>query len=200
VQISNERENHVFATLDAIPENHGTPAAHRRDPLAPTEDKTVITFYEAPTGQPQPVKTWYYPGQSYGLQFVYSKSEEASIAQMGHTAPSETTAAVAQNTVTQNPPEQPAASTESTAVQPQVAEPAPAPVSEPEPQPAPVTTSNDTTTPAVPVVEDQPAQDTPAIAEPTTLPSTGSQLPLAGLIGLLSISAALAIRAVRSVN
>jgi hypothetical protein len=202
VQISNERESHVLATLDAIPENHGTAAAHRRDPLAPTENKTVITFYEAASGQPQPVKTWYYPGQSYGLQFVYSKSEEAMIAKAGHeTAPAEATA-VAQSAPVQNQPEitpeQPAAAPETPQVQAAAPEPAPAPVvAEPEPQPAPVATAIDTT--PAPAVE-QPAQDTPAIPEPTTLPSTGSQLPLAGLIGLLSISAALAVRAVRSAS
>lgn len=72
VQISNQREDHVFATLIAVPDFYGTAHARREDPLAPTEDKTLITFSETPSGQPEAVKEWFYPGQSYGLEFVYS--------------------------------------------------------------------------------------------------------------------------------
>jgi hypothetical protein len=75
VQISNERESHVFATLIATPNHHMTREARREDPIAPTTDKTVFTFYEAKTGQPQPLRAWFYPGQSYGFEFVYSKEE-----------------------------------------------------------------------------------------------------------------------------
>jgi hypothetical protein len=84
VQISNERESHVFATLIAIPDSYMTPGARRDDPLAPTEETTLITFYEAPMGQPEPIKEWIYPGDNYGRRFIYSKAEADSIAKAGH--------------------------------------------------------------------------------------------------------------------
>ena len=73
IQISDERESHVFATAIATHNQYGTPETHRDDPLAPTPGKTVMTFYEAPAGQPQALKTWFYPGQSFGFDFVYPK-------------------------------------------------------------------------------------------------------------------------------
>jgi hypothetical protein len=75
VEVSNEREDHVFATLIAVPDYYGTAKARRDDPVAPTEDKTLITFYETSSGQPEAIKEWFYPGQAYGLEFVYSKDQ-----------------------------------------------------------------------------------------------------------------------------
>ena len=73
IQISDERESHVYALALATHNNYGTPAMHNEDPIAPTPGKTVMTFYEAPAGQPQALKTWFYPGQSFGFDFVYPK-------------------------------------------------------------------------------------------------------------------------------
>lgn len=75
VQISDEKEKHVFALCLATHNNHGTPQAHADDPLEPTPGKTVMTFYEAKAGQPQALKTWFYPGQSFGFDFVYPKKD-----------------------------------------------------------------------------------------------------------------------------
>ncbi len=84
VQISNERESHLFATLIAIPDSYMTREARRDDPLSPTEETTLITFYEAPAGQPEPIKEWIYPGDNYGRRFVYSKAEAELIAKTAH--------------------------------------------------------------------------------------------------------------------
>ena len=73
VQISDEKEKHVFALAIAEHNYTGTPQAHRDDPLAPTPGKTAMTFYEAKAGEPQKLKTWFYPGQSFGFDFVYPK-------------------------------------------------------------------------------------------------------------------------------
>src|SRR5438477_6758825 len=62
VQISNARENHVYATVLTIP-------AYRQQPA----DKTVFTFYEMPAGQPEALHTWFYPGDTYGQEFPYPK-------------------------------------------------------------------------------------------------------------------------------
>ncbi len=70
VQVFNERQNHIFATVLAIPNYR----------LRPTGE-TVMTFYEVPEGQPQPVRAWFYPGDDMGQEFIYPKSRNLSIAQ-----------------------------------------------------------------------------------------------------------------------
>jgi LPXTG-motif cell wall-anchored protein len=198
VQILNERENHMYATVLAIPDYHDT---------AP--EKTLVSFYEAPAGQPMPLKAWFSPGEKYGRQFVYKKSEAALIAAAAkETVPSEET----YGTV---------ASSETQATQPAVAEqPVPeptapeqtasAPVTQTdttvtEPQPAPVTHTEEVTTDSTvttqPVPEPSPEQTADQTTDQdTTLPSTGSEWPLAGLIGLSSLAGAFALRARRRLS
>jgi len=60
VQIFNEDQTHIIATILAIP-------AYR---LKPT-DETLITFEERPDGSPEAVKRWFYPGDLDGVAFVY---------------------------------------------------------------------------------------------------------------------------------
>jgi len=45
----------------------------------PTED-TVVKFDETAPGQPQAIRIWYYPGQTTGNEFVYSKSRARELA------------------------------------------------------------------------------------------------------------------------
>ena len=59
VQIFTEGRE-LLTTILAIP-------AYR---LKPTDD-TVITFEERPTGNPEAVKRWFYPGELEGVGFVY---------------------------------------------------------------------------------------------------------------------------------
>jgi hypothetical protein len=80
VQVSDEREKHVFATLIAVENHHMSEQARRDDPLAPSEGKTRITFYESTPGQPEAIKAWFYPSDTIGREFVYSKAEMAHIA------------------------------------------------------------------------------------------------------------------------
>jgi hypothetical protein len=182
VQIFNERQDHVFATLLTIPE-------YRMN--AP--DKTVVSFYEAPAGQPQPIKAWFYPGDNNGREFVYSKAEADLIARAGHeVVPTNTSLIVAQN----KPAAESTETEESVDEDAHAASPAPAPVAaEPEPkQESPMVDEDN--------AEDQPApaQDPPAAPatdNSSSMPSTGSELPLAALIGLSSIGAAISVRAIR---
>jgi LPXTG-motif cell wall-anchored protein len=184
VQIFNERESHVFATVLAIPDFHLTP-----------RDKTLVIFYEAPAGQPQPIKAWFYPGDNIGRDFVYKKHEAALIAAAAkETVTSEETVASAQT--------QPAAT-------PAPAEPAPAAAPQQEtiaavtePEPAPVTQPEEVTPQAPqPAPEPEPqAAAEPAPDQTTSLPSTGSEWPLAGLIGLSSLAGALALRTIRRLS
>jgi outer membrane biosynthesis protein TonB len=190
VQVFNERENHVFATIMAIPN-------YRLEP----PDKTVVTFYEAPAGQPLPVRAWFYPGDNYGREFVYSKSEAALIAKAtNQEVKTEETTIVAQNTA---PVQSPEVATEPEAVAVAPAEPTPAPaVAEPEPQPeeSPLVRRDESTAEPDQTPAPTPAADTPAPSTDSSLPATASQLQLVLLLGLLSIGGALSMRAVRRLN
>jgi hypothetical protein len=62
VQIFNADGTHLVTTVMAIP-----------DYLAKTPDKTVMHFAERAAGQPEALTAWFYPGDNYGEQFVYSK-------------------------------------------------------------------------------------------------------------------------------
>ncbi|NTW37728.1 MAG: hypothetical protein HGB17_16770, partial [Syntrophobacteraceae bacterium] len=69
VQIFNERQDHVFSTILAIP-NYRLRAT----------DKTVITFRERPAGQPEALRAWFYPGNNWGQEFVYPKARAIVLA------------------------------------------------------------------------------------------------------------------------
>ncbi len=47
--------------------------------LSPVNDATV-SFYETPRGAPAAVKSWWYPGESIGYQFIYPRSQAKQIA------------------------------------------------------------------------------------------------------------------------
>lgn len=63
VEIFNKNRTRLFAIVMAE-------AAYR---LRPT-DRTVITFAERPVGTPEAIHKWFYPGNYYGVRFVYSHS------------------------------------------------------------------------------------------------------------------------------
>ena len=69
VQIFNQDETKVLTTVLAIPNYR-----------LKTTDKTVITFRERPTGQPEALRAWFYPGHAWGEQFVYQKSRALELA------------------------------------------------------------------------------------------------------------------------
>jgi hypothetical protein len=73
VQVFDKSEKHIFATLLAIPNQR-----------MEATDKPVIMFSERPSGTPQAVKIWYYPGDRYGNEFVYPKSQAMRIAKATH--------------------------------------------------------------------------------------------------------------------
>jgi LPXTG-motif cell wall-anchored protein len=160
VQVFNEREDHVFASIIAIPNYRLTPTG-----------KTVITFYEVPAGQPQPVRAWFYPGDNFGQEFVYPKERNLYVAQTTDTTTTTPAPAVA---------ETPA--------------PAPAPeVAQAEPAPAP-TPIDVTPAPQPDVVAANEPPPSPLPAAPV-MPQTGSNVPLFALLGLLTIGAALTLGA-----
>jgi hypothetical protein len=70
VQIWNEEKTQLLTTILAI---HN----YRMEPTG----ETVITFHERPADSPQAVKGWFYPGYTYGVEFVYPKKKALEIAQ-----------------------------------------------------------------------------------------------------------------------
>ena len=181
VQFSNERENHVFATVLAIP-------AWRQNP----SDHSIFTFYEAPVGQPQAMRTWFYPGDNSGQEFVYPK-ERLAVLLASVNRGGTSTIAVRQAEPTESVKieesakvEEPVKTTEDTSIA--------ATVTVPE---EPVTIAQNIAPPA-PSEETvvAPAPDT----EYKTLPKTASNLWEIGLIGLGSILAAGGVRKLRRLS
>ena len=71
VQIFNEDESHVFATILTI-------ANYR---LKAT-DETVMTFRERPVGEPEAIRAWFYPGANWGQEFVYPRTRAVELAKV----------------------------------------------------------------------------------------------------------------------
>lgn len=63
-----------------------------------TPDKPIIRLEERPSGSPQAISSWFYPGDNYGWQFVYPKSQRLEVS--ANQAPAEAS--------TPAPPVQPA--------------------------------------------------------------------------------------------
>ena len=69
VQIWNADRTQLLNTIIAI-------ADYRMQPTS----KTVIKFDERPTGSPEAIQAWFYPGDTYGQEFVYPKSRAVQLA------------------------------------------------------------------------------------------------------------------------
>ena len=69
VEIWNSDRSQLIATILAIPDYRLQPA-----------DKTVVTFEERPTGSPEAIRAWFYPGDEFGQEFVYSKPRAVELA------------------------------------------------------------------------------------------------------------------------
>jgi len=69
VQVWDKDEKHLLATILAIPDYRLKPA-----------DKPVIRFEERPSGTPEAVKAWFYPGDQFGQQFVYPHDRAVELA------------------------------------------------------------------------------------------------------------------------
>jgi hypothetical protein len=161
VQIFSADGLHIYTTILAIPNYR-----------LKVTDKTVLTFGERGAGQPEAIKAWFYPGQSWGQEFVYPKKRAMELAKIVNepvlAMPIETTETVPVETLK---------SVEVAAIEPtgeevpftQVVDAPPAVVEEAPPA----------------AVEAAP----PATLVAETLPETASSLPLFASIGLLSLFA-----------
>ena len=178
VQIFDKNQTHTYATLITIQDFRYHPT-----------DKPVMTFAERPDGAPPAIKEWFFPGENFGRQFVYSKNRALQLAKQVNepvlsmtgdtaasiTAPDQTATDTQTAEFVKTPVTAYSATGEevapATVVQTQAETPATAPVTAPAPTPA-------TTT------------DLP-------LPKTASSDPAIGLIGLVAMIAAVGLAARR---
>jgi len=153
VQIFNEDQTHVYATILAIPNYRLKVREH-----------TIVNFAERAAGSPQAIKAWSHPGERYGQEFVYPKARAVELAKQVNEPVPSMPAELTPNITA------PATSTKE---EPVVAmEQTPLRAEEPSGEEVPLTTAF------------------PAPTEAASLPKTASSLPLVGLIGLLSLTAA----------
>jgi hypothetical protein len=69
VCITNEKENHLYAIVLAIPNYRLTP-----------KENIVLGFWETPRGTPLALRSWFYPGDNFGQEFAYPKKAALKIA------------------------------------------------------------------------------------------------------------------------
>ena len=73
VRIFSSDWHKLYATLYTVPTDRQHPSS-----------ETSFTFAERPTGNPEALLTWFYPGTTTGHQFRYSKVEEKELAKDVH--------------------------------------------------------------------------------------------------------------------
>ena len=172
VQIFSKDEKTVYATILAIP-NFRLKAT----------DKTVVTFRERPAGEPEALRAWFYPGRNWGEEFVYPRAQAIALAKETNVPvlftpvelPLEVAepARLADEAVVVQLQQAPIMAIKPTGEEVQLAEVV-------TPPPAETIVADTTTVSTVPTE--------------TTLPSTASNLPLIGLLGLIALGGAFAVR------
>ena len=136
--------------------------------------KPIITFDERTAGSPEAVRAWFYPGENFGHEFVYPKPKAVALAKANNTPVASMPAELAANTTTT-----------ATVNEPQVTAMKQAPLKAQKPTEEEVEISEVFVAQASPTDQAQ---------IPAELPQTGSPVPLIGLLGLLSVGAALGLR------
>jgi len=194
VQVFNEDETQLITTILAIPNSRVRPTG-----------ESEFGFWEMPQGSPPALRSWFYPGDNFGQEFAYPKTEATKIA-------------AATNQPVQSIPDQSTTEDLKTAtVTPEgganvanneapAATPAPQPAPQPEPstqaaQPAPaapVTEAARTPEPATPSTANTQADRSSSVGTDTSpLPATASPFPFVGLVGFLSVGLGLILRVIR---
>jgi LPXTG-motif cell wall-anchored protein len=144
VQIWSADRTHLVTTILAIPD-------YRQQ----TPDKTIINFDERPSGSPEAIHAWFYPGDNYGQEFVYPKTRATQLARQA-------------NRPVLTMPDQPPSEIKIVPV-------------------SAVAPSGEEVALAEVVATNPPL---PQEAPPSSLPQTGSDVPLLALLGALALTGA----------
>jgi hypothetical protein len=174
VQIFNEDHTKLITTILAIPNQRLEPSG-----------KTVLTYDERPADQPVALAAWFYPGDNFGQEFAYPKSQAEELSRLNKKEvpsldsdeESPTLQARSNGSAPQN-----------TNQTPQTQTPAMNPPPEPSNPPAAAAT------PTRPAPAPNPPSTEMAQQQKPELPHTASLLPLVGLMGFLFISLAFSMR------
>lgn len=136
--------------------------------------KPIITFEERAEGSPEAVRAWFYPGNNYGHEFVYPKVKALQLAKASNQPVASMPTELAANTT----------QTTETLQEVHVVELRQAPLKVQQP------TEEEVEIAAVFLVapDPQPAQ------VPDKLPKTASNLPLVGVMGLISLLVGVLLR------
>ena len=192
-EIMNERMDHLY-TLTF------TAAAER----AQRTGKPVLTFYEGKNGQPQAIKRWYWPEEIDGIEFLYPKAQAAKIAAATNEKVAEgNLPTVAESGQSLTPDSANGLTLQSQDETKPAATPFTARAAEPAAKQPPVVIAQNTppppqTSPAADTAQsNSPADSSNANSSDKTLPQTASNLPLIGLIGIVSLAAAILMASVR---
>ena len=192
VQFMNENQNRQLALTFAIPAERVRPTG-----------KTVLTMYEGSGGAPPALRTWYYPGDTVGQEFLYPHRQALRISERTSTTVPEVESA--QTTPAAEPATEPVQSSvqshpaDSDSIFVARAEPAPEPI--PQPAPEPIAAPEPQQPAAQPQSESAAGAQSPseeAAKSDESLPKTAGEGPLAALMGSLACALALGIRKVRS--
>lgn len=154
IQIFNADETRLITTILAIPDYRNAPA-----------DKTILTFDERPSGEPEALQSWFYPGDNYGQEFVYPKKKATQLAQVSRRSVPSISDEVAEPATMATAPV--------TRITPTLAEPTPGSL-------APSTPDASSTKTTVVAIEE--------------LPQTASPLASIALFGIVCLVAATALR------
>jgi hypothetical protein len=170
VQIFNESQTVVYATILAIPNYRLT-----------ATDKTVMTFRERAAGQPEALRAWFYPGRTWGEEFVYPKSKAIAIAKVTQ----QPVLAMTDEVKVEVPKPE-----ETQVVATLKAEP----IIAVKPTGEEVPVAEVVTPPPAETAVAQATTPDPVAEKPATLPETASQVPMIAMFGLLALGGALAVR------
>jgi hypothetical protein len=155
VQVFSKNQKHLYGTFLTIPDQRLHPAG-----------KTIIRFDERAAGSPEAVRSWFYPGENFGHDFVYPKPKAVALAKANNTPVPSMPAEMAENTTK--------ASTTLTEAPVVALRQAPLKAQKP-------------TEEEVEISEVFVARDAAPPTLPATLPATASFMPLIGVIGALSL-------------
>jgi|HubBroStandDraft_6_1064221.scaffolds.fasta_scaffold199923_1 hypothetical protein len=73
VQIFSEDRTVLYGTVQTV-------SAERQEPA----NTTLITLAERPSGNPEAILTWFFPGETRGHEFIYPRTEERELARDMH--------------------------------------------------------------------------------------------------------------------
>jgi hypothetical protein len=190
VQVFDKDERHLIGTFLTIPDYRMT---------APS--KPLITFEERPAGTPEAIKSWFYPGDNMGNEFVYPKARAVQLAtQSNQDVPSMPTRLANNTTIaTENQNSQQVNEMKQADLKAEKPSGAELEIAQVflvvAPIPPVAADSGAPTRTLMALVYDEPAPAHSAAAE---LPETATTLPLLELGGLLLLSAGLVFRACAS--